>query len=167
MPFVDLSQLLSPQIPPLFQDAGISPVWVRQELPEVGPLQASLSPSFLPSSSQLWWSRQPWLQGQLGIFQGSRPGFDSPWQSGCHPCCWPFRILLLFLLFSTPLQSTANWCRTFQSYWCHSWLCWKYIFWLSSFSSIWRCLFSVSVPPIFGLFVALLDHITQFHKALG
>ena len=31
MPFVDLSQLLSPQIPPLFQDAGISPVWVRQE----------------------------------------------------------------------------------------------------------------------------------------
>ena len=28
-------------IPPSFQDAGISPVWGRQELTEVGPLQAS------------------------------------------------------------------------------------------------------------------------------
>ena len=53
MPFVDLSQLLSPQIPPLFQDAGISPVWVRQEFKE-GSLQASFSPSSLPNSSQLW-----------------------------------------------------------------------------------------------------------------
>ena len=40
MPFVDLSLLLSPHIPPLFQDADISPVWVRQELDLVGPLPA-------------------------------------------------------------------------------------------------------------------------------
>ena len=54
MPFVDLSLLLSPQIPPLFQDADISPVWVRQELDLVGPLQVSFSPQFLPNSSQPW-----------------------------------------------------------------------------------------------------------------
>ena len=69
------------------------------------------------STSDWLWSRPSWLQGLLGIFQGSRPGFDSPWQSSCHPCCWLHRIFLLCLLFSTPLLSTANLSRLLPDYW--------------------------------------------------
>ena len=79
MPFVDLSLLLSPHIPPLFQNADISPIWVQQELDLVGPfagLFVSITPSKLFTALVISFATEARSAG----YQGAQPSFDSQWQ---------------------------------------------------------------------------------------